>query len=502
MRDAFDTLRNQHVQAVDSAAGRFPDRYLCPVCQTAVFYASGDYQTPHFKHHKGDPHDECERRSTNFYRDVPLAQHSFEHLDAVLVAKQSLGAQESVVSFAVRFRPAYHTGCVEFISGKLSTLYMIHSGLRQQFFRISSPESSYLLKAQSNAGDHLQHIVKGFEENAPAVFRSTAGESVRIPEHRVLKPGEYIVVSRRPLPELPPQMEAQFVRTIVGLHAIRIQIPESPTWQVRNSIKTLLGFEVSARMAVYGFLSPANIYEIAADCWELSTDEELVIHLKMTNEGAQRYTRVLVQCRVRGRLTTSYLSWNERANALVVRLEPGIADSDLLRIGLADNSASSVLFLLEVQYSDDIASPECSRLQFHFCDSSNRHTRLKWSAHELPQALLAAVRGTTKLLEILGIPEARTIKARDATGQRQSSLPMEGAAEELLGFLRQSRFPCILSAPGHPVIRIERERKSLSFSKDKAASLIGAARSRQQARFFDAYKRGYVSPYVIQTMRP
>ncbi len=247
MNDAFDTVRNQRVRAVSASAARFPDRYLCPVCQSEVYYAAGEL-CPHFRHRPGDDHDECERYAKNFHRDVPLSHHEYERLDAVLVALQTPSVQGNVVSFAVRFRPAYKAGFVNFISGETSTPYTIHPNLRQQYFRISAAEDNYLIKAPLRGRDHELHIVEGFDD-VPVVFRDTDGEAVRIPSHRVLKPGGYVVVSRKEINGFHALVVAQTLRTIGGLHAALIQIPEDPSWQVRENLKSLLHFEVAARIA-------------------------------------------------------------------------------------------------------------------------------------------------------------------------------------------------------------------------------------------------------------
>src|SRR5690242_8879863 len=123
MDDAFDTVRNHRVRAAYASAARFPERYLCPVCQCEVFYAAGEYQSAHFRHRPGEESDDCERKAKNFHRDVPLSQHEYEHLDAVLVALQTAGPQGNIVTFAVRFRPAYEAGFVNFIAGDTSTPY-------------------------------------------------------------------------------------------------------------------------------------------------------------------------------------------------------------------------------------------------------------------------------------------------------------------------------------------------------------------------------------------
>ena len=297
MDDAFDTIRNQRVRAASASAGRFPDRYLCPVCQSEVFYAAGEFQSPHFRHRPGSEGDECERRAKNFHRDVPLAQHEYEHLDAVLVAAQSPLNGETLVTFAVRFRPAYQAGIAHFIAGERSIPYTIHTTLRQQYFPIDSPEKSYLIKAEITGKQHELHIVEGFDER-PAVFRATDREAVRIPKHRILKPGGHIVVSRKPIRHFHQVVQQETLKTIQGLHAMSIQIPEDPSWQVRQDLESILGFEIAAKIADYGFLAPVGGYELAPDCWEISKDAELAIRIRVSRHIAPTLKRVLVQERV------------------------------------------------------------------------------------------------------------------------------------------------------------------------------------------------------------
>jgi len=116
--DAFDTLRNQRVRAANAKDLSFPERYICPLCQTEVVHASGLYVSDHFRHRRGTDHEECERYSKNFQRDVPLSQHEYEHLDAVLVATQSAMKHEPSVSFVYDSRKAPATIFPYFCSRK------------------------------------------------------------------------------------------------------------------------------------------------------------------------------------------------------------------------------------------------------------------------------------------------------------------------------------------------------------------------------------------------
>jgi hypothetical protein len=493
MDDAFDTIRKQRVRAADTSAARFPDRYLCPVCQSEVFYASGEFQSPHFRHRPGNENDDCERYAKNFHRDIPLSQHEYEHLDAVLVATQSSAAQGSLVSFAVRFRPAYRAGFVHFISGETSTPYTIHSDLRQQYFRISVPEKNYLIKAQLKGRDHELHIVEGFDD-VPVVFRATDGEAVRIPRHRVLKPGGYVVVSRKPIRDFHALVGAQSLKTIAGLHAALIQIPEDPSWQVRENLKSLLHFDIAARIADCGFLSPASAYELAPDCWEISKDAELAIFVRVSRHLVPRYTQLLVQERRSGQLSNEYLPWKADADEFVIQSKPGPRRPDLIRFGLAH----PIQFLFEIHFVKGVVLPACANIVFKFASASNIRTRLTWTAHELPVALMEASRGSGALLSVT-VPKAIQVRLSDRSGQR-ITIPQASPVEKMLSFLRQARFPCVLSASGFPDIVLRRRQL---LSQRPVASLPAPAvapRSRQQARLVSAFSRGRVSAYSIRSM--
>jgi hypothetical protein len=492
MDDAFDTIRKQRVRAVNATVARFPDRYLCPVCQSEVYYAAGE-QFPHFRHWPGNDHDDCERYAKNFHRDVPLSQHEYEHLDAVLVATQTPATQGNLVSFAVRFRPAYRAGFVHFISGETSTPYTIHSNLRQQYFPVSVPEKNYLIKAQLRGRDHELHIVEGFDE-VPVVFRATDGEAVRIPRHRVLKPGGYIVVSRKPIRDFHALVEAQSWKTIAGLHAALIQIPEDPSWQVRENLKSLLHFEIAARIADCGFLSPASAYELATDCWEISKDAELAIFVRVSRHLVPRYTQLLVQERRSGQLSSEYLAWQAEADEFVIQSKPGPRRPDLIRFGLAH----PIQFLFEIRFVKDVVLPQCANIVFKFASASNSRTRLTWTAHELPAALMEASRGSGTLLSVT-VPKAVQVSLSDRNGQR-ITIPQASPVEKMLSFLRQARFPCVLSATGYPNVLLRRRKLQ---SQRPVASLRAAAvapRSRRQARLASAFSRGRVSAYSIRSM--
>jgi hypothetical protein len=505
VEDAFDTFRNQRVWAAAATISRFPGHFICPLCRAEVRLASGPSVRDHFRHLRGTDHEACERYSKNFGQEVPLSEHEFEYIDAVLVAKRAPLNGIDHVAFAVRFRPAKRTGRVKFtgqvnfLSGKHQTPHTIQPVLRQQYFRITSPEESYLVKAKLSDGGEAQYPIEGFSEK-PAVFRASEREAVRIAKHRLLKSGEHIVVSKQTLlHSFHPTLSARALATLSGLHAVLIQIPENPNSEVKKNVKSLLHFEIAAKVAAYAFLKPSNAYELAPDCWEVSKDSELIIFIRVASDYRARYASLLVQHRQTGHLTTDYLDLDRNSDELVIQLEPGIWKSDILRIGLATGVASSVLFLFEIKFSDSAVEPQCVRIQFEFATNAEIRTKLKWSAYELPRRLINVADGIARLLSITGIPESVEITFSDARGQ-SIKIAKSGNVEELVSFLQQAQFPCALSASWHGCLVLERKRRVLDVLVKKPELLSIAPRCRREARLQDAYKRGHVSKYAIYPM--
>ena len=381
MDDAFDTVKNQRVGAANAMASRFPGRYICPVCQTEVAYASGAYVSAHFRHCRGTDHEECERYSRNFHAEVPLARHEWEHLDAVLTSQTSTSQGQPFVSLAVRFRPAYAVKSVTFVSGRNSTPYVVHHNLRQQYFRISEAKENYLVKAHLPNGECESHIVEGFGAN-PAVFRVSEREAVRLPSHRVLRPGGHLVVSKGPLqPRFHPSLLAESRLTIPGLHATLIKIPEDPSWQVRHNIKSLLRFETASALATYAFLVPMAVSELATDCWETGKNEEVAVLVQLSRHLSPKPTHLLVQQRRSGHLSTEYLGLQGVSDAFVIRTEAARESPDLYRIGLADPPR----FILEITRSSETVEPECARLSFHFSTKSRTRSHFFWAPTRSPE---------------------------------------------------------------------------------------------------------------------
>ena len=503
VEDAFDTFRNQRVWAAAASESRFPDHYICPLCRTEVALAAGPIMRNHFRHVRGTDHDECERYSKNFGREVPLSQYEYEHLDAVLVASRSSDKDGERVSFAVRFRPAKRTGRVkltgqvDFFSGGQSIRYAVQPSLRQQYFRITAPEKSYLVKAMLSDGGNAQYPIEGFDDS-PVVFRATDGEAVRIAKHRLLKSGRHLVVNRKPISTFHASLIPQSVRTLAGLHAYFVEIPENPAWQLRQNVKATLGFEITSKMAVYGFLCPCSAYELAPDCWEVPKDSDLAILIRVSRECGPRFTRLLVQYRESGRLTPEYLPWNESHNEFVIQSKAGSRRPELLRVGLATAADNQAWFLLEIDFSEDVVSPQCARIQFQFASADNLKTRLKWSAHELQKMLVNVARGSAKLLGITNRPDGVELVVTDSCGQRAFVPDTEGA-ESLTSFLRKARLPCVLSASGHPDVFLSREKPV--FDRPKAVKItLRAPRCRREARFQEAFKRGRVSEYSVRAI--
>jgi hypothetical protein len=218
---------------------------------------------------------------------------------------------------------------VEFISSGRSTAYIIQRDVQQQYFRITAPEKSYLIRAELSDGSHAQYPVDGFDDS-PVVFRASEDEAVRIPNHRLLKPGGHIVVGRKPIANFHASLMAKSLRTLVGLHAVLIEIPEDPNWQVRQNVKSILGFQITSGLARYAFFSPAGTYEVGPDCWEIARDSEVIIFIRLADNGPT-FARLLVQHRVSGHLTTDYLPLGPTKREFVIRCKVGSWRPDVLR---------------------------------------------------------------------------------------------------------------------------------------------------------------------------
>ena len=302
------------------------------------------------------------------------------------------------------------------------------------------------------------------------------------------------MVSRKPIHGFHALAAAQSVKTIAGLHATLIQIPEDPNWQVRENLKSLLHYEIAARIADCGFLSPASAYELAPDCWEISKDAELAVFVRVSRHLVPRYTQLLVQERRSGQLSNEYLPWKADADEFVIQSKPGPRRPDLIRFGLAH----PIQFLFEMRFVKDVVLPACANVVFKFATASNIRTRLTWTAHELPAALMEASRGFWALLSIT-VPMAVQVSLSDRSGQR-ITIPQASPVEKMLSFLRQARFPCVLCASGYPDVFLRR-RQLLSQQPVASLRLASVApRSRQQARLVSAFRRGRVSAYSIRSM--
>ena len=493
MDDAFDTVKNQRVRAASASGSRFPDRYICPVCQTEVVYASGDYVSPHFRHRRGTDHEECERYCSSFHFAVPLSRHEWEHLDAVLVAETSETSGQPFVLLAVRFRPTYAVDSVTLVSGAASTPYAIHRNIRQQYFRISQAEENYLIKAHLPDGESEPHLIEGFGENA-AVFRATDRETVRLPSHRVLKPGGYIIISRALLqPQFHPLLAAKSLATIPGLHAASIKIPDDPSWQVRSNIQSLLGFETAAAFATYAFLEPMAVSELATDCWEVAKNDKVAVLVRLSSHLSPRPTRLLVQRRHSGHILTEYLPLNGTSDIFVVEAEPATDKIDLYRIALADPPR----FILEIRRSGQPIEPSCARLSFQF-GGQNGRCNFFWASHELSLVLIDVSRGIAQIASIKK-PKSIEISVSDYSGRR-AVIPNVDAERELTNFLREACFPCMLFATGYPTLILRRDRIPSRQLRTRDSHAALAPRSRREARLSDAFTRGVVSRYAIRSL--
>ena len=349
MDDAFDTIKRQRVRAADTDDSVFPGRYLCPVCHTEVIYIPPSSYVPYFRHHVGTPHDACERYSTAFHDQIPLSRHEFESLDATLVARRAESANGPLVALAVRFRPYYGIKEISFESGGRETPYPVHPAIRQQYFQVTSGEAAFSVKAKHNNGREISHHIEGFGD-FPALFRASDREAVRIPEHRTLKPGSYLAVSKTDIcHRLPPSLNAQLCKTISGLEAFCFDIPRDPSHELRAKIRHWFNFDCSYSVVGYSFCQPYDVSEFGPDCWEVGSEDGLTLRIKFSEHLVPLPRKLLVQSRNDGRLQTEYLCWDKELPEIYVRMKKEAGSVELIRLALVD----PLRFIVEIRFNQE-----------------------------------------------------------------------------------------------------------------------------------------------------
>jgi len=205
---------------------------------------------------------------------------------------------------------------------------------------------------------------------------------------------------------------------------------------------------------------------------------------------------LLVQERRSGRLASDYLAWREDADEFVIHSKPGPGRPDLIRFGLAH----PIQFLFEVRFTKDVVLPQCANIFFKFASSADIRTRLTWTAHELPAALVGVSRGSGSLLSV-ALPRALEVTLSDHSGQPPVTIPQAAPVEKMLTFLRRARFPCILSATGYPDVLLPGRRPMVRRPVVSVrAARAAVPRSRAQARLLSAFGRRRVSAYTVRSI--
>ena len=138
-------------------------------------------------------------------------------------------------------------------------------------------------------------------------------------------------------------------------------------------------------------------------------------------------------------------------------------------------------------------SPQCANVVFKFISATKIRTRLTWSAHELPAALMSASLDRGELHSVI-LPKAVEISLSDHQG-RHVIAKGNSAKEVILSFLRSARFPCVLAVAGYPDVILRHKFSSSQRAATPVGRAIAKPRSRKQARLLDALKRGCVSRY-------
>ena len=489
MIDAFDTIKGRRVWAASAGLSRLPDQYICPICQTEVVFASGETVASHFRHRRGTDHEACERYSRYFHVEVPFASHEYEHHDLVLVAEYTRSSAVTHVSIAAKLRTDLDVETLIINTGGVPRTYTIHHRLGEQYFAITSADEKFLARFNLRDGSSEVQLLDGFGSK-PLVFRSAADEAVRIPEHHTLKPGSYTIVGKVTLEgRFHLSLQPKQLTTTKGFHATEITIPDDPSFLLRSNLQSIIGFDISPTIATYALLSPHTVQELATDCWRVNDDDDVEILVRLSQHVSIKSTRLIVQRRDLGHLSTKLLTLEGLSNTIAIRFDAKKSRSELYRIGLAEPAR----FILELHRSKRFLEPKCARIEFCFRIQSTERSRLSWSSHRLAEALLDVSRGKMDL-EMIRLPNSIEMSICDQKGRR-TVLSDHNAARELTLILLTRRFPYVLAATGYPDLWLDFTPfvTSQEFGKKSPAILNSSTRG---LRLQDAYQRRFASSYA------
>lgn len=493
MQDAFDTVRARKVAATAVAGNRFRGRYICPVCQTEVAYAAGNYMVPHFRHIVGTDHERCERYARGFAVNVPFAQHEGEHHDAVLAARPRLAAGGARIEFAIRFRPAFPISAVELASSRQAIRYKVDAEAREYYLPVDEANPEYLVNAHVVDGDVEPHLIEGFGPK-PAVFRTAEREAIRLPPHRIVRPGTHWVVATREVQSrLHRDVSTEALVTLPGLFACAINIPHDPSWMVRENLRQVLGVEVSRHLADYGFWHPHTAVDVAPDAWEIGSHEDAEVFVRLSTELRQVDTAILVQIRRAGRLTSETTQVSKGIVDFSLCFS-GEGDSpDLYRIGIG----SPPQFLVEIRRASSTPGLRAARLTFTLGTRGHAHRTLNWSSHLLPQQV-SSVKKTAHWIESFNLPDSVIVKAVDGLGNHIVAWDSRDTTE-FNQFIRAAKYPCRMAATGYGTIVI-RQHGRADGQEQRARANKAPSRCRSP-RAQAAVERGLLSRYAASSMR-
>lgn len=482
---AFDTFQNQLAFASDcERSDYFPDRFVCPCCEETLIFAQGDIQSAHFKHRASAP--ECENRIAGMSRG-PFSDIEAEPRDATLVALFTSIRGRRACSFVLRYRPGYEIDSINVRMGERNIGYQLH-GRSEIDVPVSVAAENFFISAAVSGQVVFRRTTKAFGEK-PVLFRHTAAQAVRVPENRLLHPGQYIACFAADKSiQFPLVCEAEPISCALDITVVSFTIPANLNGRVISFCRETFGMAVRVKDFNCAIITPLAVTEDTPDIW--TTSEEGNTEVLVDSRTKMGITTTLtVQYRDKARLVTHAQPITFTETPLLLRFPMG-KQRPLLRIGIGN----PIQFVTELRYLEALPEPVTSRFRFKFREEKTGATfhlcRSSWALSEK----LAEVREHLLTVDSIEFPACLKIEIVDSS--KRLSVTRQTAGDVLTTVLRESADAVSIDAHGYPPIVVLRQaapRIAKALSKRHDGKRPTASR-RRHAR---AFSLGVGSRYSV-----
>lgn len=485
MERAFDTFQNQLAFASDCVrSDYFPDRFICPCCEETLIFAQGDIQSAHFKHRASAP--ECENRVAGMSHG-PFSDIEAEPRDATLVALFTSIRGQRACAFVLRYRPGCEINSISVRMGERNIGYQLH-GRSEIDVPVSVAAENFFILAEVSGHIVFRRTTKAFGEK-PVLFRHTAAQAVRVPDNRLLHPGQYIACFAADKSiQFPLVCEAEPISCALNIKVVSFTIPANLNAQVISFCRDTFGMAVKAKDFNCAIIAPLAVTEDAPDIWTTSAEgnTEILVGSK-TKVGTT--TTLTVQFRDKARLFTYEQPITFTEMPLLLRFAMG-KQKPLVRIGIGN----PIQFVTELRFLEALPEPATTRFRFKFRDEKTGATfHLCRSSWALPEKL-AGVRERLLAVDSIEFPACLKIDVVDST--QRVSVTRQTAGDVLTTVLRESPDAVTIDVHGYPPIVVLRQvaaRIAKALSKPRDGKRPISSR-RRQAR---AFSLGLGSRYSV-----